>query len=445
MTAFPSSSAKSPFPTNTLSSKSSSVRDLIQALSPTRKHEYIQPTKELNASGLELAKNRLEYFTTKLGEEHAEKLKDLRRKRKRGGTDVEEGELLKIRRVYTEGFEIAQVWEQARRVVDALREDAARAFEEMDVEDYNSEYSGKEYGQVDSEVDEDGAQTESEEESQDQDQGAGGKLEHLEFGAEEGLEEDNERGVNEDEDYYDENEDDEHEEEEGGTTGVFVEDPNGLNDGFFSIDDFNKQTEFLEQQDAAADPYTGEASDEEDIDWDADLVNLPAQPAVNSRRAAAMDVESDVEEELDDDEDGPTFGNVDLNAPEGDSDGGQDDNMDEDINTAGDNTNDILYRDFFEPPPRKAGKGERQANYLARQSRKAQHTEPEDDEAGVERAIADIRLNLHLLFPYFLIRLADVCVWIICFDMLLLIHFRQALLWLSIIKLKSPSASICRN
>merc|ERR1711964_468731 len=36
-----------------------------------------------------------------------------------------------IRKIYTEGFEVEQVWEQARRVIDALRGDAERALEEL--------------------------------------------------------------------------------------------------------------------------------------------------------------------------------------------------------------------------------------------------------------------------------------------------------------------------
>ncbi|TVY86168.1 U3 small nucleolar RNA-associated protein, partial [Lachnellula willkommii] len=186
----------------------------------------------------------------------------------------------------------------------------------------------------------------------------------------------------------------ESEESEEEPTGIFTEDPDGLNDGFFSIDEFNKQTEFLEQADERADPYTGEASDEEDIDWDADPMTATAKPVSSSRRAAAMDIDDDAEESEEDDGNGPTFGNMDLNAPEGDSDDGEEDSeMDGEIETAGDNTNDVLYKDFFEPPARKAGKGELQANYLDRQSRKSKATEP-DDEAGIERAMADVRRDL---------------------------------------------------
>ncbi|CAG8975423.1 hypothetical protein HYALB_00010370 [Hymenoscyphus albidus] len=210
----------------------------------------------------------------------------------------------------------------------------------------------------------------------------------------EGIEDDNDDmllDLDGEDDFEDEDEESSDEE----PTGVFVEDPDKLNDGFFSIDEFNKQTEFLEQQDANADPYTGEASDEEDIDWDANPLTMPIKAASSSRRAAAMDINDEEDEEsAEEEDDGPTFGNMDLNAPDGESDEGEDAEMDEDDDPAGDNTNDILYKDFFEPPPRKAGKGERQANFLERQSKKVKLADPADDEAGIERAMADVRRDL---------------------------------------------------
>jgi U3 small nucleolar RNA-associated protein MPP10 len=106
-----------------------------------------------------------------------------------------------------------------------------------------------------------------------------------------------------------------------------------------------------------------------------------------------MDIEDDEDEDIEDDEeDGPTFGNVNLNAPEGESDDGNE--MDEEVDAEGDNTNAVYYKEFFEPPPRKLGKGEREANYLERQARKPKTSEPEDDVADVNRAMADVRRDL---------------------------------------------------
>jgi U3 small nucleolar RNA-associated protein MPP10 len=344
-------------------------------------------------------KEILDAFAGKLGDEQAERLKEQRRKRKRG-EDVHEEEVLKIRKIHTGGFEVEQIWEQARRVTDALRGDAERAMEEFGEADSEREDEKEETdGGVELlKFDEDGFEIGSDDENLDDDQGdsesegdgesEGGELEGEAFADEE----ENPEGFNDEDDF----EVEEAEEEEEESTGVFVEDPNGLNDGFFSIDEFNKQTEFLERQDAAADPYTGEASDEEDIDWDTNPLTMQAQPISSSSKAATMDVEEEGEDEdLEDEEeeDGPTFGNMDLNAPEGESDNNDDSEM-ADVDAAGDNTNNVLYKDFFEPPPRKAGKGERQANYLERQARKPKALEPEDVEAGLELARADVRRDL---------------------------------------------------
>ncbi|KAK0106959.1 U3 snoRNP protein [Cadophora gregata] len=392
MTEFPAASNVSLSATK-IPTMASPMANLLQALAPENRHAFIAPTSFLPDASLGFVKETLDSFAGKLGEEQAERLKEQRKKRKRGDTGKDDGEVLKIRKIYTEGFEVEQVWEQARRVIDALRGDAERALEEMGELEGDSEEEADEGVEL-LKFDEDGFEVGSDDESMED----GGEKDDGELDEDEELEE-NDLG-DEEEDFEglegEEGFDEEEEEDEDDTpAGLYVEDPHKLNDGFFSIDEFNKQTEFLEQQDAAADPYTGEASDEEDIDWDADPSALVSKPVSSSKRAAAMDVEDDdEEEEEEDEEDGPTFGNVDLNAPEGDSDdGSENDDMDQD--PVGDNTNNILYKDFFEPPPRKVGKAEMQASYLERQAKRAaQTTAPADEEAGIERAIADVRRDL---------------------------------------------------
>ncbi|KAH7356505.1 U3 small nucleolar ribonucleoprotein complex, subunit Mpp10 [Rhexocercosporidium sp. MPI-PUGE-AT-0058] len=389
MTAFPAATYPS-FPTTKTPAMASPMANLLQALAPENRHTFIAPPPSLPDASLGFVKETLDSFAGKLGEEQAQRLKEQRKKRKRGDSGKDDGEVLKIRKIYTEGFEVEQVWEQARRVIDALRGDAERALEEL----------GGLEGESDEEVDEgvellkfdeDGFEVGSDDESMED---GGDEIDEDEELGEDGLggeEGDFSEGQDEEDGFDEEDEED----EDDTPAGLYVEDPHKLNDGFFSIDEFNKQTEFLEQQDAAADPYTGEASDEEDIDWDADPSALAPKTVSSSKRAAAMDVEDDEEdEEEDDEEDGPTFGNVDLNAPEGESDDGEEDN-DIDQDPIGDNTNNVLYKDFFEPPPRKVGKAEMQANYLERQAKKAaQSAAPVDDEAGIERAIADVRRDL---------------------------------------------------
>jgi len=397
LTAFPPTTMSSLLPATTAATISP-MANLLDALAPANRHAFIAPTPTLPDVSLAFVKETLDLFASKLGEEQAERLKEQRRKRKRGEGRIEGG-VLKIRKVHTTGFEVEQVWEQARRVIDALREDAERALEESgEVEaDSEDEVEIKDGGVELLKFDEDGFELGSDDESLGDEQEVSG-LENEDDSEEEDIEDEDgaeELGFeapNGEVGFEDEQDEDEE------ATGVFVEDRHGLNDGFFSIEQFNKQTEFLERQDAAGDPYTGEASDEEEIDWDADPLKISENPVSTSRRAAAMDIDDDEDEDMEDEEeDGPTFGNMDLNAPEGDSDDGEEYpemNVDVDVDAAGDNTNDILYKDFFEPPPRKAGKGERQADYLERQSRKTKAAEPEDDAAGVERAMADVRRDL---------------------------------------------------
>ncbi|KAL3424619.1 U3 small nucleolar ribonucleoprotein MPP10 [Phlyctema vagabunda] len=376
------------------------IAGLLAALAPGNRHVFIQPTSSLPDVSLEFTKATLDGFAGQLGDEQVARQREERKKRKRGESGLGEGEVLKIRKVHTQGFEVEQVWEQARRVIDALRGDAERALMELGSA---AEESGEESHEDDDglellKFDKDGFEVGSddedgEEESGESDEASQDESEQEEDDFDEAAEagEDELLDELEGEDLEDEEEDEDEDAEENPDT--FEEDPHGLNDGFFSIDQFNKQTEFLEQQDAAADPYTGEASDEEDIDWDADPMGLAPKPVSSSKRAAAMDVDDDEEEE--DDEDGPTFGNVDLNAPEGDSEGEDDeDEMEVDDEPVGDNTNEVLYKDFFEPPPRKIGKAERQANYLERQSRKPKASEPADEAAGIQRAMADVRRDL---------------------------------------------------
>lgn len=391
MTASPTLKVPSVISTQNGTNVPSSIEDLVFALTPTNRHIFIAPSSKLPNASLEYAKETLDRFAGKLGDEQAKRLKEQRKKRKRGERDEAAGDVLRIRKIHTQGFEVQQVWEQAKRVIDALKGDAERALEGLGIGGDESEESENE-GEGNSDMmkfDEDGFEIGSDNESMEGDEDLEDMEEEFHTDEEDGTDgqDDGEAFEGFGEEEEDEDEDDD-EDDDGAR--VFVEDPNKLNDGFFSIDDFNKQTEFLERQDAAADPFTGEASDEEDIDWGADPMSMPAKADKSSKRAKAMDVSG---EEDDEEEDGPTFGNMDLNAPEGDSEDDDDMDLDEAADAADDNTNDILYKDFFEPPPRKIGKGERQAKYLERQAKKA-NAAPEEVEAAVERAMADVRRDL---------------------------------------------------
>ncbi|KAH8602165.1 U3 small nucleolar ribonucleoprotein complex, subunit Mpp10 [Bisporella sp. PMI_857] len=396
MTAFPQTTTNLSFPTLKNSKVPLAMNDFLRILAPEKR--YLPITVTTCDLGLQFSKNVLELFAGKLGDEQLQRQKEARKKRKRGERDTTEGPTLKIRKLHTDGFEVGQVWEQATRVINALREDVRLACKDLSIDVKNGITYGAKDGQME-DSDDSGSGQESVDESRsvdgseegvyaeaDDEVNYTGGVDAVEYKDLDGLDDYQE----EDDEIFDQEEENY---EIGEPEGIFVEDPHGLNDGFFSIDDFNRQTEFLERQDAAADPYTGEASDEEDIDWDADPTAIAITPVSSSKRVVAMDIEDDDDEDMDDEEeDGPTFGNMDLDAPEGDSDNeadedGEDDDDDE-------NTNGIFYRDFFEPPPRKASKGERQANYLARQARKPKVVDKEDEIADLERAKAAVSRDL---------------------------------------------------
>ena len=174
---------------------------------------------------------------------------------------------------------------------------------------------------------------------------------------------------------------------------IFVPDKHGLNDGFFSIDEFNKQSEFLEQQDARGDPSDGAASDEEDIDWDADPM---AQTSGRSNAQEPGDDGAEAEEDDDEEEeDGPTFGNADLNAPDTDDEDLNGSDVDAPVEDMGgmNNTNDIKYADFFAPPPRKAAKSTRMRALPKTQPLPSARSDPQDG-TELERTMSTVRRDL---------------------------------------------------
>lgn len=378
---------------------------LGSALGVGNRHSFIQPSSDICDSALDEAKRVLDGVAARIC---GENVLGMTGKRKRGLCD-ETGPDLKIRMIHTDGFEVKQVWEQARRIIDATRAEVERELEESGIlgDDNTGNKNDGANGVVYAiNVKEDGPETNPKDESvdEDEDEYDYGKNSNAEFLDQyqdtvqytEASEAVATGGDKEDPTYDLEGIRDVDNENE--SLKVFVEDPNGLNDGFFSIDEFNKHTEFLEQQDTAGDPFTGEASDEEDIDWDADPMSMPIPRSSISRRDTATNNEDDVSGDRDEDEDeedqGPTFGNVDLDASEGENDDEDGSNLDSEVLEIGKNTNDILYKDFFQPPLRKVQKGERQARFLDRQTRKSKSILTNGQEVDIERAMAGVRRDL---------------------------------------------------
>ena len=304
-------------------------------------HDFLQPSLPLHTDALAYLKNALDPVALDISAAQQQRLLDARKKRKRGEV-VSEEEVLRLKQVHTRGFAAEQVWEQAKRVIEAARKEAEVGLAEAEARE--AEESGSESGEEgESELGEEGVDWTYDGE----DVGSDGE-------EEEGSEEEDEEMVDGEEahdDYQDEDEDVEMGSDLDGEDDAraeepvedFVEDKFGLNDGFFSIDNFNKQSEFMEQQ---GDEEAG--SDDEDIDWDAD-------PATMAAAAGAAGADGGAEEESDDEEDGPTFGDPDAPSEDEDEDleGG-----DMDIGGMG-NTNNVMYADFFAPPAQKARKNKK--------------------------------------------------------------------------------------
>ncbi|SLM40598.1 Mpp10 protein [Lasallia pustulata] len=382
----------------------SSEQALLSTLSSSA-YSFLQPPPSLHAASLVLAKRYLDPLASSVGAIQAQRQQEARKKRKRGEEDsYGANRLLRLRQVHLEGFGIDQVWEQARRVLDSSLEEMERSLpgvlQELDVEAQPAEheYLGRGNGVKMVRFDEDGFEvaasdvegTEAEiDDGIESESGARG-LDTGESGDEEALVDesnahDEDLAMEDEEGFSDDMEALKEEPQE-----TFVPDKHGLNDGFFSIDDFNRQSEFLEQQDARGDPDNGNASDEEDIDWDADpMAQIPGRS--NAQRAR----EDGAEAEEDDDEDGPTFGNADLNAPDTDDknlDGSDVENPMEDMGSMN-NTNDIKYADFFAPPRRKATKSTRMRALPKTQPLPSSGPDPQDDQQ-LERTMSAVRRDL---------------------------------------------------
>lgn len=360
------------------------VLALLDSLREGNRHAFLQPTAAIPTDSLNLVKNMLEGFASQVGDEQQERLKENRKRKRATNAD----DVLKMRKVYIDGFETGQVWQQAKRIIGGVLKYSEEALSELEERDEvvmngvdGSDSKMLEFGDDGFEVgsdDEDveSGSGESDEEAEDGENQISG--EELEDGQEDDWEDDEEvEGQEQDDDNEDGDDIDEPADE-------YTEDPNGLNDGFFSIDDFNKQTQWFEDQDARGDPNTDQASDDEEVDWETDPMAPSNKNPKASKKTADAEPTSDAEDD-DDDEAGPTFGDMALDAPEGDS---EDEDMDDALEDEGMdfNANEVYYKDFFAPPSKK---------YKGDKPRKAVHFKPKQpDETDVQRAIDDVRRDL---------------------------------------------------
>ncbi|KAI7086896.1 Mpp10 protein [Hortaea werneckii] len=343
--------------------------------------DFLQPSFPLYTDTLAFLKNALDPLAADVSSVQQQRLHDARRKRKRSER-ADEGDVLRLKQIHTDGFGPDQVWEQARRIIEAARVEAEQGLEAAQhVQTTDESAANSEDDELESEDDlgEEGVDYEIEGPDED---GVGdedesdleGALDQAEEGGEDDF--DDEDGMElDDEDKSEEDEDEEPAEE-------FVNDKFGLNDGFFSIDNFNKQSEFLEQQDMRGD-NDDEASDEEDVDWDADPL---AQPM-----PAGAEENEEAESEGEDEEDGPTFGDPDAASEDEDEEIG---GGDLDVMGGMGNTNDVMYADFFAPPASKKRKNKKGRPNPHNFPAAAENGRTEDQEDDMERTREAVHRDL---------------------------------------------------
>ncbi|KIV78978.1 hypothetical protein PV11_06575 [Exophiala sideris] len=360
-------------------------QSLLTSLSNSTQ-SFLQPPSSLHAEALACVKGLLDPLAADVADAQKQRRHDNRRKRKRADVERQE-EILHLRQVYTSGLGVKQVWEQARRVLDAACSEVEREIASQKQQIQSTPLTNG-HTTASDDVSED--DLDEEEDLLEDGDLEDDLLDEESLGEEEDYEEDED--LDEDmEDIEDEELDSENAEEEPAT---YVPDPNGLNDGFFSIDDFNRQTQFLEQQDARGEDDN--PSDEDEIDWNANPLSmpLPKSAATNPKSTKSEDIPD--EEDDSEDEDGPTFGDADLNADDSDEDMVDGNNLDLEAGMPTlENTNEVRYADFFAPPPKQLSKTKRMRALPKTQP--TPQTKPQDGdetENDMQRAIADVRRDL---------------------------------------------------
>jgi U3 small nucleolar RNA-associated protein MPP10 len=346
----------------------------------------LQPSNELYAASLFSAKNFLDPLASSISRFQTHRLKVNTKKRKRSaGSKRSVEDVLRLRSLYVDGFAVAQIWEQAMRIVDATREEIQRDFPVItaifqparsphkngpllhgnDRSTARIERSDVMAAPEDTPLQSivkamSSSESESENEDQ-QDSRAESDLSDIAVSA---------MATEDEEPFSDE-----------GEQESYVQDPFGLNDGFFSIDDFNKQTEYFERQDTAGTPDDNEASDEE-IDWHTDPSAHGKLSVIGEEKNTRKGPQHDDDQASMISEDERMLGDINPNGYTED-----DEISDPDVATTWLDTNDIKYADFFAPPPRKSS---------IKKTRQLPKTQPPttDFEDNLERAIADVRRDL---------------------------------------------------
>ena len=334
------------------------------SLSP---HAFLLPSQALQSTSLSVAKQLLDPLAASITTSRS------RNRKKKAESAV-------LDQIYLDGFDVEQVWQQVkvlvREVEDVLEQTTSKPQKSatMAAAIAAPTTNGKKRKAVHFEPSEDEASDAEEsdpegaedkhlgssEEEEDEELSDGSDIDEEE-NSEIELQDDDMEGMEQlrIEDGDEEDSSDERRE-------VFVKDVHGLNDGFFSIDEFNKQTDLFEQLD-----YHGEqaqSDDEEDeIDYNVDPEEL--ELVMPNKNRGGDDGDDDDESEDEDD---------------------FDDGLDEDGNA-----NEIMYNDFFNPPPKKGlSKAQRAKNSWKNEAPKKNAIDEESELARIESDMARVHRDI---------------------------------------------------
>lgn len=342
---------------------------------------FLHPTNELHALSVELSKQMMDVLASSLcASQGARHQNNRKRKRPAFNQDHEKSSVLQLKQLYVDGFSSDQIWEQAFRILDSasheIEHDCARNASLLYAQIPANRPKNVDLESDESSIDGSNGSNTPSGDNGNQSSGASGE-------AREGSEVDSDalshpdsertdmldRGISEDAGGTD---------KDGQTAqDTYTQDPFHLNDGFFSIDEFNRQSELFERQDARGGPDDDVESDEEDINWHSN----PLVSATTFKHDLGTKNGSSHDES---DEEGPTFGEMDIDnelSSEGGSNVG-DSNVNGWIDTS-----DVKYSDFFAPPPRKV---------TGKAPRPLPKTQPREVivDSEIDRAMADTRRDL---------------------------------------------------
>lgn len=346
---------------------------------------FLRPSPSLHAAAILAAKQLLDPLANDIADAQARRRRLSHRVRNREHRNDHSG-TLQLREIHINGFGMKQVWEQGRRVLEAAhREIDANIAEIGNGKEYGLRINRNSFNDIVAGSDNAFRPIASDEIQLTEpleDKGMGrGAYEHqitpnneLEVEEERSSLGDDKAAIS----LQHSSSESEHQPE------IYTQDPYGLNDRFFSIDDFNKQTQFLEHQDAR-----GEAdnpSDENEVDWNTD--------PLATRFVSAPEED----EESNDDDQNSSSGDMSeaqLDATSlSDEDEGVTDKGLQDTVWGVSNATDIMYTDFFEPPPKRPSKTKRMRALPKTQP----ESKPQDDQDAIEndiqRAISDVRRDI---------------------------------------------------